>query len=261
MGTEVNASGITEVSFNFLLFKEDIWGLPTLPTFHRAGLGDSKVFFCSPGYFLGIGIHPQDGSHIVSRFVGLVVGIFPVVSKQCVKHMSPWWPDGVGHPWGLDPVQWILDTEFQGWDVLTQMIPLTSDKPPHCWRWELWWEFGPQPRSRWWFQIFLFSPLFGEDFHFDKYFSDGLNPPTRDDAKAKNYEKSEHCFLFSKRLDGGMCSRNVYNCLRWTIYIYICKCTFTYAHIANIAFRSIAAICTLCETCCCCFNFFRLYYF
>ena len=59
---------------------------------------------------------------------------------------------------------------------------------------ELLWEGGPQPRSRWWFQIFLFSPLFGEDFHFDLYFSDGLNPPTRDDAKAESYQESEHCF-------------------------------------------------------------------
>ena len=33
----------------------------------------------------------------------------------------------------------------------------------------------------WWFQIYvLFSPLFGEDFQFDEYFSDGLKPPTRD---------------------------------------------------------------------------------
>ena len=35
--------------------------------------------------------------------------------------------------------------------------------------------------SRWWFQRFFeFSPLFGEDFQFDEYFSDGLvQPPTR----------------------------------------------------------------------------------
>ena len=38
----------------------------------------------------------------------------------------------------------------------------------------------PGINSRWWFQIFLeFSPLFGEDFEFDEYFSDGLvQPPT-----------------------------------------------------------------------------------
>ena len=31
------------------------------------------------------------------------------------------------------------------------------------------------------FKYFLFSPLFGEDFHFDQYFSDGLvQPPTSD---------------------------------------------------------------------------------
>ena len=29
------------------------------------------------------------------------------------------------------------------------------------------------------FKYFLFSPLFGEDSHFDSYFSDGLKPPTR----------------------------------------------------------------------------------
>ena len=31
----------------------------------------------------------------------------------------------------------------------------------------------------WWFQIFFFSPLFGEMIQFDSYFSDGLKPPTR----------------------------------------------------------------------------------
>ena len=29
------------------------------------------------------------------------------------------------------------------------------------------------------FNYFLCSPLLGEDFHFDSYFSDGLKPPTR----------------------------------------------------------------------------------
>ena len=29
------------------------------------------------------------------------------------------------------------------------------------------------------FNYSLFSPLFGEDSHFDSYFSDGLKPPTR----------------------------------------------------------------------------------
>ena len=28
--------------------------------------------------------------------------------------------------------------------------------------------------TRWWFQIFSFSSLFEEDFHFDQYFSDGV---------------------------------------------------------------------------------------
>ena len=29
------------------------------------------------------------------------------------------------------------------------------------------------------FKYFLFSSLFGEDSHFDQYFSDGLKPPSR----------------------------------------------------------------------------------
>ena len=33
--------------------------------------------------------------------------------------------------------------------------------------------------SRWWLQTFFISRLFGEDFEFDQYFSDGLKPPTR----------------------------------------------------------------------------------
>ena len=33
-------------------------------------------------------------------------------------------------------------------------------------------------KTRWWFQIFLFSSLPGEGSHFDYYFSKGLKPPT-----------------------------------------------------------------------------------
>ena len=36
----------------------------------------------------------------------------------------------------------------------------------------------PPTMTGWRFQIFLFSPLFGEDSHFDYYFSDRLKPPT-----------------------------------------------------------------------------------
>jgi len=36
-------------------------------------------------------------------------------------------------------------------------------------------------QSRWWFQTFLFSSLFGEMIQFDQYFSDGLKPPTSKD--------------------------------------------------------------------------------
>ena len=39
-----------------------------------------------------------------------------------------------------------------------------------------------KPWSGWWFHFFfLFSSLFGEDSHFDEYFSDGLKPPTSGD--------------------------------------------------------------------------------
>ena len=34
------------------------------------------------------------------------------------------------------------------------------------------------------FQYFLFSPLFGEDSHFDVYFSKGLKPPTRNQTNS-----------------------------------------------------------------------------
>ena len=32
--------------------------------------------------------------------------------------------------------------------------------------------------SRWWFQLFLCSPLPGEIIQFDSYFRNGLKPPT-----------------------------------------------------------------------------------
>ena len=33
--------------------------------------------------------------------------------------------------------------------------------------------------------MFLFSPLFGEDSHFDFYFSNGLKPPTSSEGPLK----------------------------------------------------------------------------
>ena len=59
---------------------------------------------------------------------------------------------------------------------------------PACWdvpeRWQtliiLMVPFGVQGYLVGGFKYFLFSPLFGEDFQFDEYFSDGLvQPPTR----------------------------------------------------------------------------------
>ena len=50
---------------------------------------------------------------------------------------------------------------------------------PRC-DWNIYRSMNGLSLSRWWwFQIFLFSSLFGEDSHFDYYFSDGLKTPTR----------------------------------------------------------------------------------
>ena len=45
--------------------------------------------------------------------------------------------------------------------------------PSNCWKWIYSWLY----LSRRDFKYLLFSPLFGEDFQFDEYFSDGLKPP------------------------------------------------------------------------------------
>ena len=37
------------------------------------------------------------------------------------------------------------------------------------------------------FKYFLFSPLFGEDFQFDQYFSNGLKPPTSFDHVSTSF--------------------------------------------------------------------------
>jgi len=49
------------------------------------------------------------------------------------------------------------------------------------------------------FKYLSFSPLFGEDSHFDSYFSDGLKPPTR--KKSRVYEHPLQGFPIVK---GGM---------------------------------------------------------
>ena len=52
------------------------------------------------------------------------------------------------------------------------------------------------------FKHFLCSPLFGEDSHFDEYFSDGLKPPTSEVLNV---------FFCLLRVFGNM----------WVIFIYI----------------------------------------
>ena len=54
--------------------------------------------------------------------------------------------------------------------------PTTTNDKPHFQVGEIW-----KCRSGWWqLKYFLCSPLFGEDSQFDRYFSDGLKPPTGD---------------------------------------------------------------------------------
>ena len=38
------------------------------------------------------------------------------------------------------------------------------------------------------FKDFLSSPLFGQNFQFDEYFSNGLKPPTRSSIRLKDYD-------------------------------------------------------------------------
>ena len=66
--------------------------------------------------------------------------------------------------------------------------------------WDLWWCYlscllvnhHHVRQTRWWFQKCLYSPLFGEDSHFDWYFWDGLKPPTWSSCKAKHVLCSSH---------------------------------------------------------------------
>ena len=44
--------------------------------------------------------------------------------------------------------------------------------PLHKGPWKTW-------KTKWWFQIFLFSSIFGERTNFDYYVSNGFKPPTR----------------------------------------------------------------------------------
>ena len=98
-----------------------------------------------------------------------------------VELESTWAHDGVRFqgnslPAGASPLQALNQTLLwlQEWDVPTFHWILFLDSS-HC--------IYPSwiTTSRWWFQTFLFSPLCGEDFQFDSYFSDGVGekPPTR----------------------------------------------------------------------------------
>ena len=55
-------------------------------------------------------------------------------------------------------------------------------------------KFGEYVFSKWWFQMFLFSPLLGEMIQFDSCFSTGLKPPS-------SFSVDKRCVFFSIGLD------------------------------------------------------------
>jgi len=57
-----------------------------------------------------------------------------------------------------------------------------------------------KPKDGWWFEIFLCSPLLGEDFQFDQYFSDGLKPPTRKPKDGIAYYQGYKRIVFGSSL-------------------------------------------------------------
>ena len=80
----------------------------------------------------------------------------------CVSYVNHSRANG---PFSANPVQrsYTLEGEAKSDQLCVPAISWSQ------WRW-----------SGWWFQTSLFSPVFGEDSHFDSYFSNGLKPPTSD---------------------------------------------------------------------------------
>ena len=84
-------------------------------------------------------------------------------------------PQGVlecEQPWGELSTGFFSHGERNGW-----LSPLRD----RSWGSKKWLQFQNTVlyQARWWFQIlFIFTPILGENFHFDQYFSNGLKPPT-----------------------------------------------------------------------------------
>jgi len=61
-----------------------------------------------------------------------------------------------------------------------------------CWTWQKEATSTYRRKTSWWIQIFLFSPLFEEDSHFDEYFQGGWNHQLE-----KNTMDSLNCSLYA----------------------------------------------------------------
>ena len=85
--------------------------------------------------------------------------------------------------------RWLVDVnpwEFTPWEpgkvveeLFVEAKIMVPSKQKQC----RWIKSMAETDDYWWlgggFKYFLFSPLFGEDSHFDWYFSNGLKPPSR----------------------------------------------------------------------------------
>ena len=104
------------------------------------------------------------------EYIHVVSHCFFTKNSRWVKYHPRIWTAHFSHPkktfsWGLD-LRWVY---YHTRARYTCRIVECSAGVKKMWglRW-----------SRWWFDIFVFLPLPGEDSHFDSYFSDGLKPPT-----------------------------------------------------------------------------------
>ena len=111
---------------------------------------------------------------------------------------------------------------------LTSLKPKIRGKqfPNHCFSESMFNFKGVTNKSsRWWFQICLFHPYYWEDSHYDRYFLDGLKPPTsqrfprkQGEQKRESMCKSYALFhLFHCKYDMGHNHTNyprckIYNC-------------------------------------------------
>ena len=81
-------------------------------------------------------------------------------ATSCQRNLNYYYRGGKGHVWNITPIYW-PNHRFPK-NVLNVMGGRKT-------QFGIWLVGG--------FKYFLFSPLFGEDFHFDSYFSNGLVQP------------------------------------------------------------------------------------